>query len=98
MGGGYLTGGLVALEATGVEAGVHKHSSGAPLGGGGGCGGLGRSQHKGGVVAFSGRHGCIHGLRNGYLAAFYRHVSYLYAALVGEAVDAQRAHVLVGLG
>ena len=98
MGGGYLAGGLVALEATGVEAGVHKHSSSTPLGGGGGCGGLGGSQYKGGVVAFSGRHGLVYGLRDGYLATLYLYVSYLYTALVGEAVDAQRAHVLVGLG
>ena len=98
MGGGYLAGSLVALEATGVEAGVHKHSSSAPLGGGGGCGGLGGSQYKGGVVAFSGRDGLVYGLRDGYLAALYLYVSYLYTTLVGEAVDAQRAHVLVGLG
>ena len=98
MGGGYLAGGLVVLEATGVKARVHKHSPGAPLGGGGSCGSLSGSQHEGGVVAFSGRHGLVYGLGDGYLAALYLYVSYLYAALVGEAVDAQRAHVLVGLG
>jgi len=84
-------------RAAGV-AGLRGPRAGGAGGGGGGCGGLGGSQYKGGVVAFSGRHGLVYGLRDGYLAALYLYVSYLYTALVGEAVDAQRAHVLVGLG